>query len=112
MDCYTEDEQHGSFLVMLEEHIRCPVRALVVGEDVTVMGFDWDPPGEIVARCRRDRRVHRRRSERHSTAWPACSRRRYSSGCALQRVERRSQASHDLFEPIARILARRASLGR
>lgn len=59
VDCYTEDEQHGSFLVMLEEHLRCPVRALVVGEDVTVVGFDWDQPGEIVARCRRDRRVHR-----------------------------------------------------
>ncbi|MEK7860854.1 MAG: hypothetical protein AAB284_05815 [Chloroflexota bacterium] len=25
VDCYTEDEQHGSFLVMLEEHIRCRV---------------------------------------------------------------------------------------
>lgn len=59
VDCYTEDEQQGGFLVMLEEHLRCPVRALVVGEDVTVVGFDWDPPGEIVARCRRDRRVHR-----------------------------------------------------
>lgn len=37
VDCYTEDEQHGSFLVMLEEHLRCPVRALVVGEDVIVV---------------------------------------------------------------------------
>jgi len=59
VDCDTEEEQHGSFLVMLEEHLRCPVRALVVGEDVTVVGFDRDSPGEIVARCRRDRRVHR-----------------------------------------------------
>ena len=59
VDCYTEDERHGSFLVMLEEHLRCPVRALVVGEGVTVVGFGWDPPREIVARCRRDRRMHR-----------------------------------------------------
>ena len=49
-DRYTEDEQHGSVLVMIEEHLRCSVRALVVGEDVMVVGFDRDPPGEIMAR--------------------------------------------------------------
>jgi len=35
---------------MIEEHLRCSVRALVVGEDVMVVGFDRDPPGEIMAR--------------------------------------------------------------
>jgi len=56
VDCYTEEEQHGGFLVALEENIPCPVAALVVGAEVQVLGFDWSPPGEIVARCRRQRR--------------------------------------------------------
>jgi len=59
VDCYNEEEQHEGFLVMLDEHLACPVRALVVGEDVTVLGFDRDPPGEVVARCRRGRRTYR-----------------------------------------------------
>ena len=59
VDCYNEDEQHESFVVMLEEHLTCPVRALVVGHPVTVLGFDRDPPGEIVAKCRTGQRTHR-----------------------------------------------------
>ncbi|MHB8512464.1 MAG: calcium-binding protein [Actinomycetota bacterium] len=58
VDCYNEDEQHGGFLVMLEENLACPMSALVVGAEVTVSGFDWNPPGEIVARCRRGDREH------------------------------------------------------
>lgn len=59
VDCNGEDEQQEAFLVTLEEHLACPVRALVVGEEVTVLGFDRDPPGELVARCRRGRRTYR-----------------------------------------------------
>jgi hypothetical protein len=60
VDCYTENEQHGAFLVMLEDHITCPFRARVVGEEVEVRGFDWDgTPQGIVAICRRKGRTSR-----------------------------------------------------
>lgn len=60
VDCHTEDEQHGGFLVMLEEHVACPFKALVVGEEVEVRGFDWDgTPQGVVAVCRRKGRAYR-----------------------------------------------------
>lgn len=60
VDAYGEDEQHGAFLVMFEEHIKCPFTALVVGEEVEVRGFGWEGgPQEIVAVCRRRGRNHR-----------------------------------------------------
>ena len=60
VDAYGEDEQHEAFLVMFEEHIKCPFTALVVGEEVEVRGFDWEgAPQEIVAVCRRRGRNHR-----------------------------------------------------
>jgi hypothetical protein len=60
VDCYTEDEQHGAFLVMLDEHVACPFKARIVGEEVEVRGFDWDGAGrEIVAICRRKGRRYR-----------------------------------------------------
>jgi hypothetical protein len=34
VDAYGEDEQHGAFLVMFEEHVTCPFTALVVGDAV------------------------------------------------------------------------------
>ena len=60
VDAYGEDEQHGAFLVMFEEHVQCPFTALVVGEEVEARGFDWEgAPQEIVAVCRRRGRNHR-----------------------------------------------------
>jgi len=60
VDCSTEDEQHGGFLVMFQDHVACPFRALVVGEEVEVRGFDWDgTPQGIVAICRRKGQRHR-----------------------------------------------------
>jgi hypothetical protein len=60
VDAYGEEEQHGAFVVMFEEHVKCPFRALVVGEEVEVRGFDWPgAPHEIVALCRRKGRTHR-----------------------------------------------------
>jgi hypothetical protein len=54
VDAYGEDEQHGAFLVMLEDRVARPFTALVVGEGVEVRGFDWaGTPREIVAVCRR-----------------------------------------------------------
>lgn len=60
VDAYGEDEQHGAFLAMLDDHVSCPFTALVVGEEVEVRGFDWaGAPHEIVALCRRKGRTHR-----------------------------------------------------
>ncbi|MFQ5897393.1 MAG: calcium-binding protein [Candidatus Methylomirabilia bacterium] len=60
VDCYTADEQHQGFLVMFEDHVACPFRALVVGEEVEVRGFDWDgTPQGIMAICRRKGRTYR-----------------------------------------------------
>jgi hypothetical protein len=59
VDCYNDDEQHEGLLVTLEEHLRCPVPALVVGEAVTVLRFDREPSSEIVAICHRGRRAFR-----------------------------------------------------
>ena len=59
VDCYMEDEQHGVFLVMLEDYIECPVQARVIGEEVTLLGFTHeDSFGEILAQCRRARRIY------------------------------------------------------
>lgn len=68
VDCHDEDEQQMGFLNMLEE-IDCPVAALVIGEEVSVEGFDAQSPREILARCRRGGRLH----EINVTAleWPA-----------------------------------------
>ena len=45
---------------MFQDHVACPFRALVVGEDVEVRGFDWNgAPHEIVAICRRKGRTSR-----------------------------------------------------
>ena len=40
VDAYNDSEQACGFLTMIEEHIRCPFNAKVVGEVVEVMGFD------------------------------------------------------------------------
>jgi hypothetical protein len=48
VDAYGQDEQHGAFLVMLDDHVACPFTALVVGEEVEVRGFgDGGEPGRL-----------------------------------------------------------------
>lgn len=60
VDCYNDDEQHEAFVVMLEEHLQCPLQAQVIGGEVTVLGFEReDFLGEILARCKRGRHVYR-----------------------------------------------------
>lgn len=60
VDCYTDDEKHGAFLAVFQDRVACPFRALVVGEEVEVRGFDWDgTPQGIVAICRRKGRTYR-----------------------------------------------------
>lgn len=59
VDCYTEDEQHEAFVVMLEDHLQCPLKAHVIGEEVTVLGFEReDSFGEILAKCQRGKRTY------------------------------------------------------
>jgi len=60
VDCYTDEERHWAFLSILQGHIACPFRALVVGEEVEVCGFDWDgTPQGIMAICKRKGRTYR-----------------------------------------------------
>lgn len=59
VDCHDEEEQHSALLCALQENIQCPTAALIVGEEVTLLGFDWHgSPGEIAARCERGGRVY------------------------------------------------------
>ena len=71
MDCSTEDEQHGGFLVMFQDHVAYPFRAFVVGEEVEVCGLDWDgTPQGIVAICRRKGQTYRVNAT--ALEWAAC----------------------------------------
>src|SRR5262249_2277562 len=45
VDCYNEDEQHAGLLTMIEDNVVCPFQAKVVGETVTVTGFEWPKSG-------------------------------------------------------------------
>ena len=54
VDAYNESEQETGFLTMIEENLRCPFPARIVGEEVEVVRFDVGPAGRgIVAHCRR-----------------------------------------------------------
>lgn len=60
VDAYTEDEQEGGFLVMLEENMPTPFPARVVGEEVEVVGFDQGVEDRgIMAICQRQGKKHR-----------------------------------------------------
>lgn len=59
VDCHDEDEQHSALLDAVQDHVKCPTAALIIGEPVTLLGFDWyGSPGEIVARCERTGRIY------------------------------------------------------
>ena len=59
MDAYNEEEQNEAWVVALEENLALPAQALVVGEFVTVLGFEREALGEVLAKCRRGSRVYR-----------------------------------------------------
>ena len=60
VDCYGEDEEHGGLLTMIEDHVDCPCRAKVIGEEVTVTGFEWPKSGYgLIAVCERKGKKHR-----------------------------------------------------
>jgi hypothetical protein len=60
VDAYGEEEQEGGFLVMLQDNLATPFKALVVGEEVAVRAFDLGLGGRgIVAVCNRKGRKYR-----------------------------------------------------
>jgi hypothetical protein len=60
IDCFGEDEEHTGLLTMIEEHVVCPFRAKVIGENVEVTGFQWPDSGHgLLAICRRTGNTHR-----------------------------------------------------
>lgn len=56
IDAYGDDEQLWAFHSALKEGIKLPCDAFVIGEPVSVVGFDYDgnPRCGLVARCRRE----------------------------------------------------------
>ena len=61
VDAYNEEEQATGFLTMIHNHVPCPFTALVVGEPVQVVGFDFGEPYEttVMAVCRRKGKRHK-----------------------------------------------------
>ena len=60
VDCYGDDEQHTALLTMIEDHVRCPFRAKVIGETVEVTSFAWPKSGAgLLAVCRHKGATHR-----------------------------------------------------
>ncbi len=59
VDCYTEDEQHEAFAVMLDDHLPGPFRARIMGEEVEVLKFEREGSGSVLAVCRHRGRRYR-----------------------------------------------------
>ena len=55
VDAYTESEQAGSFLVMIEQELRLPFETTVLGVTVLVKRVDISEADEVVAVCHRGR---------------------------------------------------------
>lgn len=59
IDCYGEEEQHTGLLTMIEDNVECPFPAKVIGERVTVTGFEWPKAGYgLFAVCERGGRKY------------------------------------------------------
>ncbi len=52
VDAYTEEEQAGGFLVMIQEHLAMPFPVNILGADAVVEKIDMARDGRIVAICR------------------------------------------------------------
>lgn len=60
VDAYGEEEQEGAFVVMLEDNLAFPFKALVVGEEVEVTGVEQSSSGRgIMAVCKRKGKKYR-----------------------------------------------------
>ena len=53
VDTYGDDEQTGSFCVMLEENLAMPFDTVLLGVTVTVTGIEQTSDRTIAAACRR-----------------------------------------------------------
>jgi hypothetical protein len=53
VDAYTEEEQAGGFLTVIEEHLALPFSVNVLGVDADVEKVNVTLDGQIVAICRR-----------------------------------------------------------
>jgi hypothetical protein len=53
VDAYTEEEQAGGFLTMIQEHLALPFSVRILGADAVVEKIDMARDGRIVAICRR-----------------------------------------------------------
>ena len=58
VDCYDEHEQLLGLANMIEENVACPFRARVIGEEVTVPGFDFTGQS-VFALCERKTKTYR-----------------------------------------------------
>jgi Calcium binding len=47
IDAYGESEQHSGLLTMIENEVKFPFRAKVLGELVTVVGMEWPEDDEF-----------------------------------------------------------------
>ena len=54
VDAYTEEEQVGGFLTMIQEHLALPFSVSILGADAVVEKIDMARDGRIVAICRCD----------------------------------------------------------
>ena len=52
VDAYTEEEQAGGFLTMIQEHLDLPFSVSILGADAVVEKIDMARDGRIVAICR------------------------------------------------------------
>lgn len=59
VDCYNNDEAMAGFACIIEDRLKMPFPAKVLGVDVTVIGVDQDEGGHVVALCRRGRNTQR-----------------------------------------------------
>ena len=55
VDAYTDSEQRGGFLTMIEDNLALPFVTSVLGVEVSVECIDLTDADEIVAICRRGR---------------------------------------------------------
>ncbi len=61
VDAYGEHEEHAGLLTLIEENLKFPFRANVIGETVTVVGMGW-PEGDAFGLdliCERNGKRHR-----------------------------------------------------
>ncbi len=55
LDAYDDEEEQLGFFTAIEEHVRFPFKATVLGVEVAVRGIEVNDADEIVAVCFRDR---------------------------------------------------------